>query len=92
VSGFVVSGSLMVLPGLLPVIGNLDLDADPRQAGSRFLLFNLGFVVASGLSALLLKKFGIRSFAVTGLSLAVARLLLLPWLISPVPIGGSFRQ
>jgi fucose permease len=84
-SGFVVFGAMVALPGILPAIGNIDLDADPRQTGSRFLVFELGFLLASGLSAPLLKKFGIRSFAVTGLSLAAAGLLPLPWLITPLP-------
>jgi hypothetical protein len=78
---------MMALPGLLPAIGNIDLDADPRQTGSMFLVFELGFLLASGLSAPLVKKFGMRSFAVAGLSLGAASLLPLPWLIPALSLG-----
>ena len=93
--GFLVFGSLLAVPGLLSVTGSLDLDGDARKAGSRFLVFNVGYLVACGISGPFFRKFGIRPFAATGLAVAVVSLMALSF-VSPalpywwqlVPVSG----
>lgn len=74
-SGFAVFGSLLVLPGLLPVVKDLNLDADPSQAGLRFFAFDAGFLLASALCQSVLKKFSLRTVVIVGLLLSAVCLL-----------------
>jgi FHS family glucose/mannose:H+ symporter-like MFS transporter len=89
-SGFAVFGSLLALPGLLPVINNLDLDADPSRAGVRFLAFDAGFLLASGSGQPLLRKFGVRPVITAGLCLALACLTSLVFL-PPLLLAAAWQ-
>lgn len=91
-------GSLLAFPGLFPVVNNLNLDADPSQAGLRFFAFDAGFLAASGASQPLLRKFGVRPLITAGLCLVLACLIslvvlppLLPpvWQLAPVAAMGT---
>jgi MFS family permease len=83
--GFAVFGSLLAVPGLLSVTGSLDLDGDATRTGSRFLVFNIGYIIACGASGPFFKKFGIRPFAVAGLALAAASLTALSFVPPTLP-------
>ncbi len=86
-SGFLLLGMLLGLPGSLIITWQYHIDVDPRLIGSHFLALNAGYLVASAIVDRLLRHFSAFGPLLISSLLASAGLIGLVFVAPPATVG-----
>ena len=85
--GFLLLGVLLGVTGSLLITWQYHIGADPTSIGLHFLSLNAGYVLASALAYLPLRRYPLRMLPIAGCALACANLIALAFVAPPVPVA-----
>jgi MFS transporter, FHS family, glucose/mannose:H+ symporter len=85
-SGFLLLGVLLGLPGSLIVAWQYHIDAEPQLIGLHFLCLNTGYVISAGGVRTLLHRVSPKTFALAACGLALGSLTALIFVAPPVSV------